>query len=48
MWLKSFSSLEECAQHLHYLTECYGKWFAEANDKEGDDKALEDSPPLMK
>ena len=37
---------EECAQHLHYLTECYGKWFAEANDKEGDDKALEGLPTV--
>lgn len=37
---------EECAQSLHYLTECYGKWFSEANDKEGDDKALDGLPTV--
>ena len=37
---------EECAQSLHYLTECYAKWFAEANDQEGDDQALKNLPTV--
>ena len=34
------------AQSLHYLTECYAKWFAEANDQEGDDQALKNLPTV--
>lgn len=31
---------ELAAKPLHYMASCYAKWFAEANDKPGDDKAV--------
>lgn len=37
---------EAAAKPLHYMTSCYAKWFAEANDQPGDDKALESLPSV--
>lgn len=37
---------ETAAQSLHYTASCYAKWFAEANDKPGDDKAIEGIPSV--
>ena len=31
---------ELAAKPLHYMASCYAKWFAEANDKPGDDQAV--------
>ncbi|MGE3391937.1 MAG: LLM class flavin-dependent oxidoreductase [Gammaproteobacteria bacterium] len=37
---------ELAAKPLHYMASCYAKWFAEANDKPGDDKAGEGIPSV--
>lgn len=37
---------EQAAKGLHYMASCYAKWFAEANDKPGDDKAMEGIPSV--
>ncbi len=37
---------EQAAEGVHYMASCYAKWFAEANDKPGDDKAGEGIPAV--
>lgn len=37
---------ETAAQSLHYTASCYAKWFAEANDKPGDDQATVGMPSV--
>ena len=37
---------EQAAKPLHYMASCYAKWFAEAADKPGDEKAMEGIPSV--
>lgn len=37
---------EQAAKPLHYMAGCYAKWFSEAADKPGDEKAMEGIPSV--
>ena len=49
-WIHVAQSREQAwqtaAQSLHYTASCYAKWFAEANDKPGDDLADKNIPSV--